>query len=233
MSDITDPEFGIVRIRRLKRASHVRVRIGTDGRYVITAPPLTPLIFIKRFINQSRDEIRALQDTPYHHIEHYADGQLVGKSHRIGVVNTGMVSAPTISRKKQVIIVQLPEHASIDDDDVQRLVRDEVIKALRVEAKAYLPKRLKSLAVQGGFNYQRVRFSHSGGRWGSCSSTGTISLNIALMKLPHELIDYVLIHELSHTRHMNHSPHFWSQVEQFDPHFRLHRRQIKQHTPTV
>ena len=232
MASITDAEFGEITIKRIASTRHVRIRVGNDGRYIATAPAYTPLYFIKRMVESSRDELRKLADhtsiaSPY------VDGQQIGKSHQLAVVPTSMVSSPTVSVKKQKIVVQLPPSIALSDMSVQQQIRDTVIRTLRKEAKAYLPKRLKYLADMHGFSYEKIRFSHSSGRWGSCSSAGTISLNIALMKLPHELIDYVLIHELSHTRQMNHSVAFWAEVASYDTHYRLHRRLLKKESPSV
>lgn len=232
MQTITDPEFGEISVRRVARSSHVRIRLTTKGRFSVSAPSYTPLFFIRKFIDSSRDELRKMA-APKGLVTEYAHGQQIGKSHTLAVVSTGMVTEPTLSRQRQKLIVKLPHDIDVTSADVQRLIRDEVAKILRVEAKAHLPRRLRYLADTHGFEYERVRFSHAGSRWGSCSSTGTISLNIALMKLPDELIDYVLIHELCHTRHMDHSAAFWAEVAKYDPHYRLHRRQIKQQTPTV
>ncbi len=232
MQTITDQEFGDIRVKRVAGARHVRIKLATNGRFSVTAPSYTPLYFIRKFIDNSRDELRKMA-APKGLVTEYRDGQAIGKSHTLAVVPTGMVSAPTFLRQRQRLIVKLPLDTPVESADVQRLIRDEVAKVLRVEAKAHLPHRLRYLADTHGFHYERVRFSHAGSRWGSCSSTGTISLNIALMKLPDELIDYVLVHELCHTRHMDHSDAFWAEVAKYDPRYRVHRRHIKQHTPTV
>ncbi|NCU37935.1 M48 family peptidase [Candidatus Saccharibacteria bacterium] len=232
MTTIQDAEFGEIVIRRTSRASRVRIRIGTDGRYVASAPRYTPIFFITRMIASSRDELRKLA-THSSGPSNYHDKQSVGRTHTLAVVPTGMVAQPTVRIERNRIIVLLPNSHLLEDRVVQQLIRDNVAKVLRKEAKIYLPSRLAAIAAQYEFTYERVHFRHSGGRWGSCSSTGTISLNIALMKLSDELIDYVLAHELSHTRHMNHSSAFWQQVSAIDPHYKLHRRQLARETPTV
>jgi predicted metal-dependent hydrolase len=185
---------------------------------------------VKRLLKNSRDELREIiaQAAP---IAEYTDGMRIGKSHSL-IVRPGRFVAKA-TRHGQHIIVELPEGASLNDSVVSRMIRDSVIGALRIEAKSYLPKRLSFLAVKHGLSYEKVRFSHASGRWGSCSSTGTISLNIALMKLPFELIDYVIIHELAHTRHLNHGDDFWNLVSVGDPTYKTHRRALKQETPSI
>ena len=219
---IDDPEFGeIVIMRRATR--YTRIKLGTDGRFVVTSGRLVPLAFIRSFIERSREDLRKIaKDSSI--AQPYRDGQLIGKTHQLAIVPTQMIKQPEIRTMRGKLLVKLPPEFSLDNQELQQQIRD---------AKKYLPPLLEELAGTHGFAYQRVRFSHAGSRWGSCSSNGTISLNIALMKLPDELIRYVLIHELCHTRHMNHSAAFWREVERYDPRYRLHRQQLKRQTPIV
>ncbi len=85
---------------------------------------------------------------------------------------------------------------------------EEEIEELRRRAKEYLPNRLAILAERFGFSYGRVTIRATRSKWGSCSWNNNISLSLFLMKLPEELIDFVLIHELCHTIHHNHSQDF-------------------------
>jgi predicted metal-dependent hydrolase len=231
MPIIRDEEFGKITIRRSARASQVRLRVAPDGTLRASLPLYAPSFLVKRLIKNSRQELRDMLAQAQPHSE-YTDGMQVGKSHTLIVrhVATGVTQT---NRRGQQIIISLPAGKSLRDNDVVREVRDAIIAALRVEAKSYLPKRLSFLAAKGGFSYKKVRFSHASGRWGSCTSEGTISLNIALMKLPFELIDYVIIHELAHTRHMNHSPEFWAQVGEGDPQYKAHRSALKLEAPSI
>ncbi|HUO61951.1 MAG TPA: SprT family zinc-dependent metalloprotease [Candidatus Bathyarchaeia archaeon] len=229
MPTITDEEFGEITVRRSVRARSIRITVAPDGMLRASMPQYAPMIVLRRMIKTSRNKLRKMleQQTPTYALQH---GMEIGKSHKLIV---GKAIRTSVRHTGQSIAVALAPGASLTDPTVERMVRDAITTALRVEAKNYLPRRLSFMAEKLGCEYGKVRFSHASSRWGSCSSTGTISLNIALMKLPFELIDYVIIHELSHTKQMNHSPKFWALVESADPYYKLHRKQLKSHSPTV
>lgn len=230
MPSIQDKEFGTITVRRSALARAVKIRVAANGTLSASLPLYAPVFMVKRLIQSSRNELRELlsQHSPQQELH---DGMTIGKSHHLAVISTR--GELTVVRHGQAILVHLPEGEQLNSPKVIAEVRQQIQSALRIEAKNYLPRRLKYLASELGCNYAKVRFSHASGRWGSCSSSGTISLNIALMKLPHELIDYVLVHELSHTKQMNHSQEFWKLVAIGDPNYKLHRRIIKQHSPTI
>ncbi|MCX6728664.1 MAG: SprT family zinc-dependent metalloprotease [Candidatus Saccharibacteria bacterium] len=231
MPVIQDKEFGKITVRRSAAATQIRVRVAPDGTLRASLPMRAPMFLVKHLIKTSRDELRTIlaQSKP---IYEYADGQRIGKSHTL-VIQHSTGQEFSVTRRKLQIIVSLPFDKLVSNPDISRKIRDAIIAALRIEAKSYLPNRLSYLANKYGLTYDKVRFSHASGRWGSYSSNGTVSLNIALMKLPFELIDYIIIHELAHSKQMNHSKVFWLLVESADPNYRIHRRELKQHTPSI
>ncbi len=124
------------------------------------------------------------------------------------------------------------EKVPLSNPKTQR-ARDAKKKLLMKKAKDYLPYRLEYYAKLYGYNYDRCRLSHAATRWGSCSSNRTISLNIGLMQVPEVLRDYVIIHELAHLNHLDHSDAFWREVASHDPHYKEHRKKLKMFSPGV
>ena len=82
------------------------------------------------------------------------------------------------------------------------------VETLRRQAKAELPLRLAELASRYGFTYNKVTIKHNSTNWGSCSTRGNINLNLNIVRLPHPLRDYILLHELCHLKHHDHSHAF-------------------------
>ena len=109
----------------------------------------------------------------------------------------------------------------------RRLPETPEVAQLRAAAKAYLPGRLRELAAQYGFEFNQVRIKHNVSNWGSCSSKKNINLNLNLMRLPAELRDYVMLHELCHLREMNHGPQFKALLASVCPDWQRLRAELK------
>ncbi|MFQ5771229.1 MAG: M48 family metallopeptidase [bacterium] len=108
-----------------------------------------------------------------------------------------------------LIKVHYPAYYKITDTPVQTAIQRGLTVAYRREAKEYLPKRVDLLARKHGFEYNQVFIKNHKSRWGSCSAKNNINLNLHLMRLPDDLIDYVILHELVHTQIKNHGAAFW------------------------
>lgn len=109
----------------------------------------------------------------------------------------------------------------------RQLAETPEVAELRKQAKAYLPGRLAELAAQHGFSYNQVRIKHNVSNWGSCSVKKNINLNLNLMRLPAELQDYVMLHELCHLKYMNHGKEFHALLESVCPNHKELRRQLR------
>jgi predicted metal-dependent hydrolase len=106
------------------------------------------------------------------------------------------------------VIVTLMSNIDPPSEIGQQLIRTAVIETLRAEAHAVLPPMVEQLAAQHGFSYNGLTIKNIHSKWGSCSATNHLNFSLYLMLLPGELIEFVVLHELCHTVHKNHSAHF-------------------------
>ncbi|MBD5489105.1 MAG: M48 family metallopeptidase [Lachnospiraceae bacterium] len=110
--------------------------------------------------------------------------------------------------------------------DTQRFALE---KRYITAAKEYFPKRVAHFQQFTGGSYNRITIRDQKTRWGSCSARGTLSFNWRLMLAPPAILDYVVVHELCHLTHMNHSAAFWQKVESVYPDYRTARKWLKDH----
>jgi len=118
---------------------------------------------------------------------------------------------------KRNINISIPHDWDMDALEVQEKIRAVIHKALRKEAKEFLPRRTEELAKSHGFEFKEVLIRNNKTRWGSCTGDNKICLNLHLMRLPDYLIDYVILHELTHTVVKNHSRKYWSTLDSVCP----------------
>lgn len=102
-------------------------------------------------------------------------------------------------------------------------------KRYKEAARSYIPARVAYYHSLTGGIYHRICIRDQKTRWGSCSGKGTLSFNWRLMLAPPAILDYVVVHELCHLTHMNHSPAFWQAVESVYPDYRNARKWLKEH----
>ncbi|OGI00604.1 MAG: hypothetical protein A2Y25_07610 [Candidatus Melainabacteria bacterium GWF2_37_15] len=130
------------------------------------------------------------------------------------------------------IMVCYPETASIHEDHIQKAVRKSIDSALKLEAEKYLLERAEFLAQKRGFKYKSLSLFNSKRYWGMCMNDNSIKLNIHLMRLPDELIDYVILHEFAHIKEKNHSPKFYEVLGTLVPEPKVLYQQMKKYYPT-
>lgn len=106
-------------------------------------------------------------------------------------------------------------------------IKDMIIKFYKLIAKAYINQRVVYFANKMNVNPTAVRITSANTRWGSCSGKNSVNFSWKLIMADNETIDYVVVHELAHIKHHNHSPHFWKIVENIFPNYKENKEKLK------
>lgn len=204
---LEDEELGRLLIRVNARARRLTFRTREDVVHV-TVPPGTTVTEIKNAIEQLRPRLRVAQQKqsrPLIDLNYQIDTEYF----KLSLVSGERDRFFSRSELGEMQII-CPPDADFSNKELQAWLRKVIEEALRRNAKIILPPRLYALSLRHNLPYKSVKINSSSGRWGSCSVRGNINLSYFLVLLPRHLIDYVLLHELSHTLEMNHGERFWA-----------------------
>jgi predicted metal-dependent hydrolase len=221
--------IGLVALYKKRGNSNIRLSFTRSGQVRVSLPYWLPYQAGIQFAIARRDWIDKHRPSVGSLLQ---DQHRIGKAHRIAFV-TGDVSKPTVRVQHNQIRISHPAASLPAMPAVQAAAERGALKALKIEAEQLLPQRLNALAKAYGFDYKSVKVKRLSSRWGSCSQAKEITLNLYLMQLPWNLIDYVLVHELVHTEHLNHSAGFWKRFENVLPDAKQRRRQMKQYRTVI
>lgn len=203
---IPDKDFGQIIIRTRSTARNISMRTKADGLHIIVPPySLTSRILsaVEEYRPQLLDSWKKVAPRPLD-----LNFRIETPCFRLHL-EQGKLKNFIVRTAEEGITIFCPPQVDFSDKAVQELLRNAIVRALKKSAQAYLPPLLKEFAELYGFNYKKVNVTGSKSRWGSCSAMGSINLSCYLMLLPPHLMDYVILHELTHTKEMNHGPKFW------------------------
>ena len=221
--------IGEVTLARRRGTRSLRLSINAAGRVRIGLPYWLPYATGISFAKSRRDWINEQQVLNQH--AQLRDGMKVGKAHTLYFNHDPHASSVKTRIDKIGIYITGPY--SDQDERVQLKARMVSEKALYNEAKVILPQRVKSLSALHNYSYKELKIRKLTSRWGSCSSHKVITLSYFLMQLPWELIDYVILHELVHTKYLNHSPRFWQALEGLVSGAKAKQKEIRIHKPRI
>jgi predicted metal-dependent hydrolase len=223
-------DIGAVTLTKYRRSRHIRIKVSSRG-VAVSLPFWTPYGMGVDYVISKKQWILDNQiESPDTHIPNNAK---IGKAHRVLFAASTEAKTSTVRIKDQTIIVKYPAQQSHDDASVQLAAQKGAKKALQKQATSLLPQRLLTLSEQHNFTYNKVSVKQLKARWGSCDSHKNITLNYYLMQLPWRLIDYVLLHELTHTEYMNHGTDFWARLDRALPGSKLLKKELKSCQTTV
>lgn len=232
MHKIVIPEVGEVELRKSKRARRLILKINQDGKAVVTLPSLVPFKvaenFVTTHISWLKENLAKQQPVVLE------PGKSIGKKHTLKFsVSLKDIQSPKSHVDDSNVTITHLQDQHWSSETVQAEAKKAAIRALRREAEAYLPPLLHSFAQKFNYSYREVRIKAAQTRWGSCSSNKVINLSVWLMQLPDELIEYVLCHELTHLKHMNHQATFWQELSLMIPDYKERRKKLKLYRPAL
>lgn len=201
---------GIPVIRMSRRARRLAVRVYPDARVEVVVPPRARPREVESFLAAQREWIeskraQALRNRPAPEVFPPASVPLRLTNEDLRLHLAGGTGRLRVAEKDGLL--------RVSGAFTPASLRAALLRWLLPAARARLEPRLAALAASTGVAYERLSIRRQRSRWGSCSLRGTISLNACLVFQRPEVVDYLIVHELMHVNHMNHSKRFWQAVE--------------------
>ena len=201
-------------------SKNIKISLKQDNTILVTMPVYCPYKAAREFLLSNFEKIKGFKKE-----ENFLSKDLKTKFETLKIIESDTLKVET---KKNIVYFYYPNDVDFNSEIVQDKLKEAYLKALKIEAKNYLPDRLNYLAKKYAFSYRKVSLRNQKTRFGSCSYFNDISLNINLMRYDFDCIDYVIIHELCHTRVKNHSEKFWIEVGNLIPNYKAIKRKLKQ-----
>ena len=209
------------------RLKHIYLTFDDEGNLVIKSPKVSQrqieqlLLKKSSWINNSREKIQQKKGRSLN-FSNTLELYYLGKAYPIELVQ---------HHKKRV-------HFDFDGEKFtlsyhtydERLFQTHLDRFYKMQVQKYVPSYVESWAEKMGLSPTNLRFRKTKRQWGSCSGKNVLSFNTMMMKLPHDVIEYIIVHELAHIKHKHHQKDFWHLVAQYLPDYKKQIKELKYYT---
>lgn len=215
------PEY---KVRRHKRAKYVRLHTTKKHGLEITVPYRYSLKEIPEILEEYKSWIvKQLVDVDYQ------EETILPETIQLGALDQTFTIRYLQTNRKRTHIHQCPDNRLVVTGDVSN--KETCLKLLtkwaKQQAKNHLPEILQSVSEETGLTYADARVRSQKSQWGNCGSDHVITLNYRLIFLPSYLVRHILVHELCHTKYLDHSKAFWSLVAKYDVAWQENKKALK------
>lgn len=217
-------------IRKRGFASNASISISSEKGVVVRAPFWMPKIMIESFIAEKSDWIQKHLEriNTKKVIKTYTDGEkhlYFGKEYTLSVVASPTPGRSKVRLEEENLIVEIYQQTPPSKHSEK--IKEALLYWYLETGIETITEKVNFYSKEIGVSYQEIKLKKVSSIWGSCSPSNSLSFNRKLIMAPHEVVDYVIIHEVSHMVHRNHGRGFWKLVESFDPSYKKHRQWLK------
>lgn len=201
-------QIGPVTFVKNRRSKNIKISVKPDQSVRVSFPFYASSSEVSQFVMKNIDWITNQQrkfETKKSKIE---ESRFQTKLHTV-IIQEGAENKLKVNGN--ILEIKL---ADLESESSRSYLENVIEGIYRFEAKKLLPPKLAELAKKHDFRFNKITIRNNKRNWGSCSARNNISLNLQMMKLPDELIEYILLHELVHTKIKNHGPFFWQKLDE-------------------
>jgi len=209
------------------KLKHIYLTFDNEGNLVIKSPKVSQrkieqlLLKKSSWINNSREKIQQKKGKPLD-FSNTLELYFLGEAYPVTL---------TLHSKKRVQLDFDGENFTLFYHTYdERLFQTHFDRFYKTEAQKHIPSHVDLWAEKMGLPPTNLRFRKTKRQWGSCSGKNVLSFNTMMMKLPHDVIQYIIIHELAHIKHKHHQKDFWQLVEQHLPDYKKQVAELKNYT---
>lgn len=212
---IGDKEFEVVVKKKAMRS--LRLRLREKNKIEMSVPWLTPMIFIKKFLNDNAEWILKQNEKLGHKktLSNIKKIEILGEKYEVETKKSLRDSLVILDKK---IFVNYSE---------KKKIKEIIDKKMRVMALKLIKENTKRLADKFGLRYEKVSVKNQSSRFGSCSHSGSLNFNWQIILFPTPVFEHIILHELTHLTVKNHSKSFWELLGKYDSNWRENNRWLK------